>query len=335
MGVEKKVLVIVAMIAFVLLFGTLSFHRTEGWSYFESFFFTIITVSTVGYSLPEKVSLAGKVTAVILVGAGISIVLYGFTTLTSFIVEGHMRDYMRRRRIAKMMEKMRDHFIVVGAGRTGRHTVAEIRKAKKPVVVIDVSQRAIDLLRTVLDEDVPYIVGDATEEEVLLKAGVDRAKTLIITLPDDTKNTFVVLTARSLNPNLEIIARVSDRKSYNKLLYAGASKVIVTSQVTGQRLAQMALNPSMVNFLDVLSFGGIPIRVEEIRVPEGCPITGKTLGELNLSRKIGVFVIAVMREGETIFNPTGEMVILAGDRLLVIGKEENFQKLHELMGTVL
>ncbi|WP_277601148.1 TrkA family potassium uptake protein [Thermotoga sp. Ku-13t] len=153
----------------------------------------------------------------------------------------------------------------------------------------------------------------------------------IITLPDDTKNTFVVLTARSLNPSLEIIARASDQKTYNKLSYAGANKVIITSQATGQKLAQMALNPSAVKFLDMFSFGGTPIRVEEIFIPAGCVLAGKTLANLNLPRRIGILVIGITRQGQTIFNPTADTQILAGDTLLVMGKEEGFKKLHKLI----
>ncbi|PLV59808.1 TrkA family potassium uptake protein [Thermotoga sp. KOL6] len=327
----KNILILVFMITFVFIFGTVAFHLTEGWGLFESFYFTLITVSTVGYSLPEAISQAGKVVSAILIGAGVTIVLYGFTSITSLIVEGHVGRYFKNRRLKRMIGKLTDHFIVVGAGRTGRHTTLEIMKAKKPFVVIDTSEEAIAKLEDFLGAEFPYVLGDAAEEEILLRAGVDRAKSLIVTLPDDAKNTFVVLTAKSLNPNLEIVSRVSDLKALSKLVYAGADKVIATSELAGIRLAQMALNPKTISFLDILSFGEESFRIEEVLIPNNSPVANKTLGEINLGKRVGAIVIAIRRGNDVIFNPTGDTKILEGDRLMVVGKNEHFEKIHNLI----
>nr|WP_236681703.1 potassium channel protein [Thermotoga sp. RQ7] len=329
--IRKNIAVLVSAIVFIFVFGTVAFHLTEGWDLFDSFFFTLITISTVGYSLPESISPVGKVIASVLIGAGVTIVLYGFTSITSLIIEGHIGEYFKSRRIKKMIDRLTDHFIVVGAGRTGRHTTLEIMKARRPFVVIDVSEEAIKRLEDFLGKEFPYVVGDAVEEEVLMRAGVERAKSLIVTLPDDAKNTFVVLTAKSLNPNLEIVSRVSDMKALSKLVYAGADKVIATSELAGVRLAQMALNPTTISFLDILSFGEESFRIEEVMIPPESPIAGKTLGEINLSKRAGTIVIAIRRGGEVIFNPTGETRILPEDRLMVVGKSDHFEKLHRLI----
>ncbi|AIY87272.1 MULTISPECIES: TrkA family potassium uptake protein [unclassified Thermotoga] len=328
---KKNVIILALMIVFVFVFGTVAFHLIEGWSLFDSFFFTLITVSTVGYSIPENLSQAGKVIASILISAGVTIVLYGFTSVTSMIVEGHIGEYFRNRRMKKMIDKLKEHFIVVGAGRTGRHTTLEIMKAKKPFVVIDQSEEAIARLKDFLGEEFPYVVGDATEEEILMKAGVERARSLVVTLPDDAKSTFVVLTAKSLNPNLEIVSRVSDMKALSKLVYAGADKVIATSELAGVRLAQMALNPTTISFLDILSFGEESFRIEEVVIPPESPVANKTLGEINLAKRAGTIVIAIRRGGEVIFNPTGDTKILPEDRLMVVGKSDHFEKLHRLI----
>ncbi|MCD6550630.1 TrkA family potassium uptake protein [Thermotoga sp.] len=327
----KNIVILILMITFIFVFGTVAFHLTEGWGFFESFFFTLITVSTVGYSLPESITQAGKVISAILIGAGVTVVFYGFTAVTSFIVEGHIGEYFKNRRIKRMIDELSGHFIVVGAGRTGRHTTLEIMKAKKPFVVIDMSEEAIKRLEDFLEKKFPYVVGDATEEEVLMKARVERASSLVVTLPDDAKNTFVVLTAKSLNPNLEVVSRVSDMKALSKLVYAGADKVIATSELAGVRLAQMALNPTTISFLDILSFGEESFRIEEVMIPPESPIAGKTLGEINLSKRTGTIVIAIRRGGEVIFNPTGDTKVFPEDRLMVVGKSDHFEKLHRLM----
>ncbi|HOJ88638.1 MAG TPA: potassium channel protein [Pseudothermotoga sp.] len=328
---KNRLYILILMLVMVFLFGTYGYHFTENWSLFDSLFFTLVTVSTVGYSMPENITEAGKVVSAILIGAGITVVLYGFTSITSLIVEGHMKEYFKIRRMRKMLDSLRDHFIIIGADKTGRHTAAELKKAKKMFVVVEDSEESIHRLREFLNMEFPFVLGDAAEEEVLIKAGIKRARSLIITLTNDAKNILVVLTAKSLNPDLEIVSQASDAKTMTKLIYAGAHKVITTTELAGVRLAQLAINPQQVRFLDILSLGEEAFRIEEIVISQDSPVSYKTLGEINLSRITGTIVIAIKRKDETIFNPTGTTQILPGDRLMVIGKNEHFEKFHRII----
>jgi len=329
---KRRLYVLISMLVLVFVFGTYGYFFTEKWSLFEALFFTLITVSTVGYSMPENMSEAGKVVSVILIGAGITIVWYAFTSITSLIVEGHVREYFKLRRMKKMLDSLKDHFIIVGTDKTGRHTAAEMARVKKPFVVIEHSEESVQKLREFLNTDFPFVIGDASEEEVLLKAGIKRAHSLITTLTDDAKNVLIVLTAKSLNPNLEIVSQASDMKTKTKILYAGAHKVITTTELAGVKLAQLAINPQGVSFLDILSIGEEAFRIEEIAVSLNSSVSNKTLGEINLSRLTGITVIAIRRNGKMILAPTGATKILPNDRLMVIGKNENFERFHEIIG---
>ncbi len=329
----KRIILFIGLIASVFTFGTIGYMIIEKWSFIESLFMTAITISTVGYTLPEQISNAGKIFSMILILSGVSIVLYGISSVTSIFLEGDLQRYLTLRRRMKMIEKMKDHHIIVGVGRTGRHIVSEFLRSGEPFVVIDVDEEKIKHLETLFDKEFPYVVGDASDEDTLVKAGVRRAKSLITTLPDDTKNVFVVLSARTMNPRLNIISRASDASAMRKLLYAGVTSVVTISEIAGVRMAMMAVNPDLISFLDVVTFSGERnLRMELIKVPENSPIVGKTLAELQIPQRTGLIIISMRKGGNYIFNPKGDTRVEAGNALVVLGDLEGISKMKEIVG---
>ena len=329
----RKFVITGVLIAVVFFSGAVGYWLLEGWPFLDALLESAITISTVGYEMIGGMTEIKPITKVFTMGlifAGISVVLYGVSALTQFIVEGEINKYLQTRRRLKMIGKMKDHHIVVGAGKTGKHIISEFISRNIPFVVIDKSEEEIKRLIEFFGKEFPYVVGDATEEDVLFQAGIDRAKSLITTLPDDTKNVFVVLSARTLNPSLNIISRASDIESMRKLLYAGATSVVATAELTGVRMAMMATNPGLISFLDVVTFSGREnLRLEEVGIENGSPISGKTLAEVKLPQNYNVIVISMRKGGSYIFNPKGDTKIEEGDRLIVLGKEEDIKRLQE------
>ncbi len=326
----KKFIITGILVGVVFISGAIGYWLLEGWSFLDSMFESAITISTVGYGIPDDIKPETKVFSMVLIFAGISVVLYGVSALTQFIVEGEINKYIQTRRRLKMIEKLKNHHIVVGAGKTGKHIISEFIKNSSPFVVIDISEEEIKKLQDFFNREFLYIVGDATEEDILFQAGIDRAKSLITTLPDDTKNVFVVLSAKTLNPSLNIISRASDIESMRKLLYAGATSVVATAELTGVRMARMATNPGLISFLDVVTFSGKDsLRLEEFVATSDSILANKTLSDLKLPQKYNVIVISMRKKGSYIFNPKGDTLVEPGDRLIILGKPEDLKVLQE------
>ncbi len=318
------------LIVVVFFGGAFGYWLLEDWSFLDAMFQSVVTISTVGYGIPEDIKPTTKLFSMGLIFAGISVVLYGISALTQFIVEGEINKFIYTRRRMRMIEKLKDHHIIVGAGKTGKHIISEFIKQNSSFVVVDWSEEEIKRLEEFFGREFLYIVGDATEEDILLQAGIDRAKSLITTLPDDTKNVFVVLSARTLNPSINIISRASDIKSMRKLLYAGATSVVTTAELTGVRMAMMATNPGLISFLDVITFSGKEnLRLEEITVERGSFMADKTLAEIKLPQLFNVIVISMRKKGNYTFNPRGDTLVEAGDKLIVLGKPEDLERLQE------
>ena len=313
----KRIMMFIGLIAAIFALGTLGYMIIEKWSLIEALFMTAITISTVGYSLPEQISNAGKIFSMILILSGVSIVLYGISSITSIFLEGDLQRYLALRRRMRMIEKLKNHHIIVGVGRTGRHIVSEFLRSGEPFVVIDVDEEKIKHLTELFDKEFPYVVGDASEEETLVKAGVRRAKSLI---------------ARTMNPSLNIISRASDASAMRKLLYAGVTSVVTISEIAGVRMAMMAANPELISFLDVVTFSGERnLRMELIKVPEDSPIVGKTLAELQIPQRTGLIIISIKKGGNYLFNPKGDTVVESGNALIVLGDLEGVNKMKEIV----
>lgn len=328
---KSPIPILIGLILSVLFTGTAGFMFFEKMTLLDSFFFTVISITTVGYGIPEKLSDSGKIFTLFLIMSGISTFLYAVSALTAYVVEGRLGKYMKARRNKKMIEKMTDHIIVVGAGRTGRYVITELSRVKADFVLIDESEDAIKKINEIFESELNYVVGNATEEDVLVNAGIERAKALVTTLPTDSLNVFTVLSARTLNHNLSISSKVNDITAIKKIIYAGATHVIAGAEIAGTRLARMATNPDRVKFLESFALGTEEYRMEEITLKDKNFFNGKSIKELDISKNTGAMIVAIRRATENFFAPGGDFTFSKGDRLVTLGKSESINKLIKMV----
>jgi voltage-gated potassium channel len=320
--------------AVVLVGATAYYSVGEGrWSWFDCFYMTIITLSTVGFAetlegmndIPE----ARAVTiALIILGSGT--LLYFISSLTALIVEGDLQGILRRRSMQRAIGTLSGHVIVCGIGTTGRHIATELQAVGIPFVVVDEKGDLLEELTEEFGEELLYVVGDATDDHVLELAGVDRARGVISALNDDKANLFVTITARALNPTARIVAKSIEPSTEAKLRRAGADAVVAPNYIGGVRLFSEMVSPKTVAFLDrIVQFGGgISVGIEAIDIPESSPLAGKRLAETDL-RAAGALVVAVHRaDGDYIYNPGSEQRLQAGDSLIVLAESADVEALR-------
>lgn len=319
-------------VGYKILFPAASWHSV--------FFMTAITLSTVGYGDVlgvEQDPIASIYTmAVIIVGMGG--VLYAISSVTAFIVEGHLRNIIEERRASRQMERLNQHYIICGAGQTGIHVVRELHSMGKAFVVIETSNEMLERVKDDFPEALT-IHGDATGDQVLEKAGVERAAGLVAALSSDKDNLFLVISSRMLNPSLKIVSRAIDMNIIPKLQKAGANYVVSPNYIGGMRIASQLVRPHVVSFLDRMLRGkDSDIRVEEVVVPERSPLIGSSLNESEIHRKSGVYILAYSPDGSSenfIYNPSSEERIVAGAILVFIGHTEQKERLVKLFSPAL
>lgn len=304
----------------------------EKWPFLDSLYMTVITLTTVGFMEVRPLTPAGRIFTILFLITGFSVILYGFGAVTAFFVEGELLGILRRKKMEKNISRLSNHYIVCGSGDTGRHVIDEFIKTNNPFVVIEKEETAIDALNEKI-KDILSITGDAASDNVLLNAGIERAKGLVTTFASDKDNLFVVLTARNLNPAIRIVARCNEDESDHKLRTAGADAVVSANMIGGMRMASEMLRPTVVSFLDIMlkSKDGV-LRVEEASISVNSKIAGKTIRDANILKNIGLIIISV-KDGETgeyTYNPRGDMVLKANDTLIVLGRVEQVSKLREL-----
>jgi voltage-gated potassium channel len=329
------------VLAAVVGIGTVGYHWLgEGrWTWDECLYTTIITLSTVGSSeLPgvREVS-GGRAWTVGLIVFGSGSLVYFVSMLTAVVLEGDLTDALRRNRMEKAIGALVDHTIVCGVGSTGRHVIEELVATKRPFVAVDNDERRIESVQAEIGAQFRYVIGDATEDHILEKAGIKRAAGLVASLHDDRDNLFVTLSARSANDRLRIVAKCEDRENEEKLRRAGASAVVATTFIGGMRIASELMRPSVVQFLDAMvrdrSQG---YRIEEVLVPKGSPIAGKTLEESGIRRFADVLVLSIREPGgRYVHNPMPSATIADNSHLVVLGKVDDVQRLHQAVGSTL
>ncbi|HPQ91254.1 potassium channel protein [Mesotoga prima] len=332
-GGAKQIVVSLILLAAVFLIGIIGYSIIEGYSPIDSIFMIMITISTVGYGTITELSQAGKIFTSIVILASITIVVYAVSNITAFLVEGRVNKMIRRRRILKTIEKLENHFIVIGGGDLGSTIAHEMSKRNNDVVIVEKSEERLKDLTSREGGKLIYVSGDATEEETLKSAGVEKAQGLMSCLPDDVDNIFVVLTARGMNKSMKIISKVAHRENINKLNYAGADKVIPIQEIGAHRMVTMMLNPTVIGFLDTISqSGSLQLRFEEVKVPGNFRPEGMTLEALKIPQRIGLIVIATVCDGVNKFNPSASTIVKPGDSLMVLGEHEQVEKLQSLLG---
>lgn len=320
----------------VLVVGVVGYRIIDpDTTFVDALYMTVITLTTVGFG--EVVSLEGHpggrlfTAALILVGMGG--VLYFVSTATAFVLEGQLSHVFWRRRMARAIERLSDHLIVCGSGATATYTAAELDAVDRPIVVVSENPDGVDFLQRELP-DTPILTGDATSDEILREAGIERASGLVACTPSDKDNILIVLTARQLNPGLRIVARVGDIQSEQKARQAGADAVVSPNFIGGLRLASELLRPTVVTFLDqMLRDREANLRIDEVRVPADSPAVGKRLGELALEDEGGALLVALRRDGGAwLYNPSADTEVGPEAVLVMMGSPADMREICDRVG---
>jgi len=317
-----------AALAGVVAVGTVGFSLIEGWTLLDSLYMTVMTVTTVGYGPPLPLSPAGRNFSIFFMILGVGTAGYLLSTAVQSLVRSEILAAYGERRRQREMSKFKDHYIICGAGRVGRRVVREMQRAGARFVVVEsIAQRVAQLQLP----DTQVLIRDATLDETLLEAGVERATGLAACLPDDAANLYVVLTARNLNPKLRIVARAVEETAEPKLVRAGASRVIAPTIIGSHRMAQALLKPAVADFMDSITAETLDLAFEQVEVAEGSPLDQRKLRDSNIRSQLDIVVAAIRRaNGDMIFNPSGDTQIRAGDMLIGIGRAESMAELGVL-----
>jgi voltage-gated potassium channel len=329
MDIRRKIVLLLLVVCLLLTLGTAGFHKLEGWGLLDSFYTTVITLATVGYGDFTPRTDMGKFFTLGLVLLGFSVISYSVVELTAFVVEGHLRKLLRIRRVDNMIKKMKNHFIVCGAGKTGLHVVEELVKNQVPFVVIDKNPAIFDNPPL---SDYAHLIGDSTDDETLRRAGIGKAKALAASLDTDELNLFLVLTAKNLNHGLRCVTKCVHDNSRSKLVRAGADAVVAPNMIGGLRMASELVRPNVVSFLDIMLRESKGHRVEEATVGPDSEFVGKSLGSIKLMERVGLLPIAVREGGKHfIYNPPETYHLKAHDTLVIISEPEKLKKLRQLL----
>ena len=331
-SLRTRLVLPLSLLVSVVAVGTLGYHwlwRDVGGTWLDALFMTVTTITTIGYGEVKPLDGPARVFTMLIAVAGIGAFFYTFTVVMEQLVAVRLADPRGRRRMERRILELEGHVIVAGLGRVGRQAAAELAEARTPFVVLDPGQGA-----TRFAEDRGYLclAGDATEDAVLERAGVRRARGLIATTANDATNMYIVLSARVLNPTLRIVARAADEASVPKLLRAGADRAISPYAIGGHRLAHLILSPAVVDFFETaLKRGQEALAIEDIALPQSSGAIGRTLEALSVRQATGASVLAVLREGAPIPNPPPDLTLMAGDRLLALGTGDQLERLEKLI----
>jgi len=318
-----------ALLTVVLVGGVAGYVAIEGWSLWDAVYMTVITVTTVGYREVHPMSRQGEAFTALLLMVGVATFLYTFTLVMARVVEGGLQERWIKRRQSRMLDDLDHHFIVCGFGRMGHIIAREFEREGIPFVLIE---RDPERLKEAVDLGYIAVEADASSEVVLRRIRIDRARGFIAAVSTDAENVYAVLTARLLRPDLYIIGRAETDDAKAKLVKAGADRVISPYHIGGLHLAQTALRPAVVDFVQLAtSSENLDLAMEQIRIDERSPLAGRTLLQANLRQKYGVIVVGVKHaDGRMEFNPAPDAAMRGGDDIVVLGRPEN---LHELEAT--
>ncbi len=315
----------------MLIVGTLGYSSLEGWSWFDSFYMTIITITSIGFGEVHELSSAGRAFTIFVIFVGFGVVAYSAVTVSRLLIEGEVEKILSRRQSMKQIEKIRDHYVVCGFGRMGSLVCREFHARGISFVVVENEPEMQERIK-----QAGYFLspGDATEEEVLIAAKIATARGLVSVLDSDAANVYTVLTARELKPNLDIIARAGEEAAKKKLLRAGASRVISPYQIGGLRIVMGILKPTVMNFLEVaMDHRELNIDLEEVQLSSSSDYCGKTLIETGIRRDFNLVIIAVKKQdGRMEFNPGPDTVIDGNDTLIIMGEKKNLEELERRAG---
>jgi voltage-gated potassium channel len=328
MNAARNALQIIFLLLLILIAGTLGYHIIEGWSLFDSLYMSVITLATVGYGETHPLSVAGRVFTIFLILGGMGIILFGISELTQFIVQGGIAGILRRRKMERTIKKISHHYILCGAGNNGHYVLEELIRTKRKVVAVEKDPKKV---QTLIDRGIPTVEGDASSDNILRLAGIDRALGLVSTLPEDKDNLFVVITARGLNPKLRIVAKVDEIEVREKFFRSGADSAVSAPYIGGLRMASELIRPDTTTFLDSMMRDSSALRVDEVTIGSTTGYRGKSIGTCDILGTSGAVLVSMRRgkgERDFLFNPPPSTVINTGDTLIVIGVPEQLETLR-------
>jgi voltage-gated potassium channel len=311
-----------------LLVGTLGYYVLEPqYSLFDALYMTVITLTTVGYAEVHELSTTGRVFTIFLLLGGVFSLFYVATEFLRAVVSGELQELMGRQRMARSLAEINGHTIVCGYGRMGKFVCKELSKQKMPFVIIDRREEALRELR------LPHglaLVGDATSDEVLKQAGVDRAVALVTVAASDADNLYITMSGRLLNEGLIIVARAENEQAEEKLRRAGATRVVAPYAIGGSKVAQAVLRPNVLDFIDLATrTEHLELQIEETLIGPGSPLAGCAVGDSRLRQELGVIVVAIKKQGgRMVYTPTPDAKIEAGDTLIALGRRDQLDKLE-------
>jgi len=317
-------------IVFTLAVGTVGFTLIDHYPPFDAFYMTLTTMTTVGYGELHPLSTAGRIFNSFLIIFGVTSILIAIGAMTQSIIELEFGDAFSKRRNKRMIEKLKDHYIICGYGRVGRGAAEELQRAGVPFVVVDI---APDRVERAMLTGLLAVAADSTRDDTLRQVGIERARGLVAALATDADNLFVLLSAKGINPKIYVAARAAEEGADAKMQRAGADAVFAPYAITGHRLAQALLRPHVVQFLDFATNDiDKDIAIEQVRVVEESPMVLKTIRDMQLGREFGVIVLAIRhRDGAMAFNPPADTAVHGGDFLIVMGRQQNLLALEELL----
>jgi voltage-gated potassium channel len=328
----KRVYLALALLVSVITIGVIGYIFIEDYSLTEAFFMTIITIATVGFGIVHPLSPTGMWFTSFLIIVSFGIFAYVVTSLTQFVVDGVFRKYFKTKRMQSKIDKLKDHVIVCGFGRNGKQSVLELNIHNVPVVVIENDPTHIGHLQD--SKEILYLEGDATQDEILQLAGIERAKALIATLNNDAENVFLVLTARQLNPNMTIISRASEDGADIKLQRAGANNVIMPDKMGGRRMARMVAKPDIVEFMDyMMQQSPENVLIDEIALQSITDyLNGRSLREFEKYNDTGAKIIGLKQQDRIfVINPLPETILTSRDKFFALGTKKQLEQLRNLV----
>ncbi|MBN1550411.1 potassium channel protein [bacterium] len=324
-----KLWIFALIMILIVAFGVIGFRIIEKWDYLDALYMTIITLTTIGFGEIKPLSSEGRLFTIILIAGGMSAIVFAARSATQILLEGQLQKYIGRRKMERSVRKMKNHYILCGFGRTGRKICDELRTANVSYVVVERKQEVFMELESY---GVMVIQGEATDDDVLIAAGVKDAKCLISAVDSPADNVFITLTARGLNSKLHIVARAESVDTEKKLFRAGASKVVLPHAIGGRQMALAALRPSMVQFLELEflreKYG---VQMEEIHISKQSVLTGLSLKDAAISQRFGLVVIGIINRSKgVIFNPGSHQILEADDDLILFGDNEQLKRLESV-----
>ncbi len=318
------------ILAMIVGAGTLGYMRIEGWSFLDALYMTVITITTVGFGEVRQVTVPGRVFTIFIILSGMGVMAYILGMAAQVMVDFQMRSLIGRTKLGWKMRSIKDHYIVCGFGRIGRVIARELKAQGVPLLIIEKDPDARSVLE---NEDIPYINDDATSEDVMLEAGIERARGVVTVVASDANNLFITMTARGLNPKVFILARADEEHTEKKLLRAGANKVVMPYIIGGRKMARMITKPAVTDFLEFALYNTeMTLEMGESKVGERSRLKGLRLMESGIRQDMDIIIMAVRkRDGQMTFNPSSQTVIEEGDTLISLGKRRDIEMLSKVL----